>query len=171
MGDPAQCLAVLAELFERGEYEKIACFSLPHLHPLLQHLRKGNCIAENRYFDVSGWRVRIINLHSTLQKLVPLFEKRLADSKFAAWQGNLLLDAGEQQATVHIERGKVSIGAETPSDNILRGGAEIARFLIGSDDAEEIVQQEGITCPEQTLELVKVLFPNLHPMLSHWDEY
>ncbi len=171
VGDSRQCLAVLAELFERGGYEKIACFTLPHLHPLLQHLRKSNCIAETRYFDVSGWRVRIINLQGTLQKLAPLFEQRLAESRFAAWQGSLLLDAGEQQATIHIENGKVLIDSEAPSGNILRGGAEIARFLIGSDEPDEIIRQAGMACAGLAHPLAQVLFPNLHPMLSHWDEY
>ena len=171
VGDPRQCLAVLAELFERGGYDKIACFTLPYLHPLLQRLRLGNCVVENRYFDISGWRVRIINLHGTLQKLVTLFEKRLAGSQFASWRGSLLLDAGEQQAVIHIEHGKVSIGAEASAGNSLRGGADIARFLIGSDEPDEIIRQAGMECIGLAQPLARVLFPNLYPMLSHWDEY
>lgn len=171
VGDPRQCLAVLGDLFQRGGYEKIACFTLPHLHPLLQYLRKGNCIAENRYFEISGWRVRLINLRSTLQKLIPLFERRLADSRFADWQGELLLDAGEQQASIHLLRGKVEVGAEAASGNMLRGGAELARFLIGSDEPDEIIRQAGMECTGLAQPLARVLFPNLYPMMSHWDEY
>jgi hypothetical protein len=116
-GDPQQCMGVLGDLFQRGVYEKVACFTLPHLHPLLQYLRQGNCIAENRYFDISGWRVRLINLESTLQKLLPLLEKRLAESRFADWRGSLLLDAGEQKATLGISGGKITLTGDpaTPS--------------------------------------------------------
>ena len=105
-GDPRQGLAVLRELFKNGEYESLAFFTLPHAHPMLQLLRKGACIVEDRYFDISGWRVRLVNLSSTLHKLVPLFEARLAGSQFASWQGSLLLDAGKQQASLEIEEGK-----------------------------------------------------------------
>ncbi|MCG2786628.1 MAG: GNAT family N-acetyltransferase [Anaerolineae bacterium] len=170
-GDPRQCLAVLAELFERDGYEKIACFTLPHLHPLLQHLRKGNCIAENRYFDNSGWRVRIINLHATLTKLAPLFEKRLENSQFASWTGSLRLDAGEQSATIQLADGNVAVSDETPTPHVLRGGAEIARFLIGSDEPDEIIRKAEMECSGLAQPLARALFPNLYPMLSHWDEY
>ena len=97
VGDPRTCLAVLYDLVRRGMYDKLACFTLPYLHPLLQFLRRGNLIVENRYFEISGWRVRIINLRSTLQKLVPLLEGRLAASRFADWQGNLLLRSVDSQ--------------------------------------------------------------------------
>ena len=171
VGDPRQCLDVLADLFKHGNYEKVACFTLPHLHPLLQYLRKGNCIAENRYFDSSGWRVRIINLAGTLTKLVPLFENRIENSHFAGWTGNLKLDAGEQSAILHIADGKVSVSDEMPTPHILRGGPEVARFLIGSDDPDEIIRQTGMECGGLAQPLARALFPNLYPMLSHWDEY
>jgi hypothetical protein len=170
-GDPRQCLAVLGDLFKQGEYEKIACFTLPHQHPLLQHLRQGNCTAENRYFDITGWRVRIINLHSTLVKLVPLFEKRLANSQFAGWTGNLRLEAGDQCAVLQIAGGNVAVADEMPTPNVLRGGADVARFLIGSDEPDEIIRQARMDCSGLARSLVKVLFPNLYPMLSHWDEF
>ena len=170
-GDPRQALAVLSDLFKRGGYEKLACFTLPHPHPLLQFLRKGACIVEDRYFDISGWRVRLISLASTLQKLTPLLENRLADSRFADWQGSLLLDAGEQKAVLSIERGKVTLTREGSTPHSLRGGADIARFLIGSDDPDEIIRQAGMDCNGLAQPLARALFPNLHPMMSHWDEY
>lgn len=169
-GNPLHALAVLADLFQRGAYEKLACFTLPYLHPLLQHLRKGAVIVENRYFDISGWRVRLINLKSALQKMMPLLEARLSDSRFARWTGSLLLDAGEQTATLNIEGGKVTLSDDV-SPNVLRGGAGMARFLIGSDDADEIIRQSGMECGGLAQPLATALFPNLHPMLSHWDEY
>ena len=76
----------MRDLFKTGDYQSLAFFTLPHHHPVLQYLRKGVCIVEDRYFDISGWRVKLINLHSSLQKLIPLFEQRLAQSQFAGWQ-------------------------------------------------------------------------------------
>jgi len=170
-GDPHQALAVLADLFKHGEYENLACFTLPYLHPLLQVLRKGACLVEDRYFDVSGWRVKLINLRSALEKLRPLFEHHLANSQFADWQGSLFLDGGQQTASLQIKQGKVRITDETPGENVLCAGSELARFLIGSDEPDEIIRQANINCSGLAQPLARVLFPNLRPMMSHWDEY
>jgi hypothetical protein len=170
-GDTRQGLAVLGDVFKNGGFERLGLFTLPHHHPMLQQLRKGACIVEDRYFDVSGWRVRLINLQSALSKLISLFEKRLAHSQFAGWQGRLQLDSGEHQAILQIERGKVEITGGGACKHTLRGGAGIARLLIGSDEPEEIMRQAEMERSELVEGLSKVLFPNLHPMMSHWDEY
>ncbi len=170
-GDPLQGLAVLSDLFTKGGYESLACFTLPHHHPMLQLLRRGACTVEDRYFDISGWRVKLINLHTSLQKLIPLFEQRLAQSQFAGWQGSLLIDSGEQKAVLHLDKGKLYIANKGRSANALHGGADIARFLIGSDEPGEIIRQANMQPSGLAAPLVRVLFPNLHPMMSHWDEY
>ena len=170
-GDPYQGLAVMAELYQQGGYEGLACFTLPHLHPLLHLLRRGACVVEDRYFAVSGWRVRLINLAGALRKLVPLFEARLAQSQFAGWSGSLLLDSGEQQAILQIGRGAVAVAQPGTAPNLLSAGPALARLLIGSDEPDEIIHQEAMRCSGLALPLVRVLFPNLHPMMSHWDEY
>lgn len=169
-GNPLHALAVLADLYQHGAYEKLACFTLPRQHPLLQHLRKGAVIVEDRYFDISGWRIRLINLRSTLQKMTPLFEARLSDSRFANWNGDLLLDAGDQKATLHFANGRLTLTDDSAS-HLLRGGAAIPRLLLGADDADEIIRQENVECRGLAQPLSKILFPNLHPMMSHWDEY
>ncbi|HAY84875.1 MAG TPA: hypothetical protein DCY42_08135 [Chloroflexi bacterium] len=53
----------------------------------------------------------------------------------------------------------------------VQAGWALARLLIGSDEPGEIAQQEGITFSGQAEDLVEILFPNLHPMMSHWDEF
>ena len=170
-GDPHQVLAVLGDLFKQGEYETLACFTLPYLHPLLQILRKGACLVEDRYFDISGWRVKVINLRSTLEKLRPLLEQRLTNSWFADWQGSLYLDGGQQTATLIGAQGKVTITGEPAGANILTAGPDLARFLIGSDEPDEIIRQANIKCSGLAQPLARVLFPNLRPVMSHWDEY
>lgn len=171
-GDPLQGLAVLADLFKgRSDCEQLKCFTLPYLHPMLQYLRKGAVIVEDRYFDITGWRVRLIDLQGALKKMIPLFEKRLVDSRFADWQGSLMLDAGIQQGTLDIDRGRVDVKPMTETIHSIRGGADIARLLIGSDEPEEIIRQADMKCDGLSIAFARVLFPNLHPMMSMWDEY
>lgn len=170
VGDPEQALAVMSELFKQGEYKTMTFFTLPPQHPLLQLLRLENCIVENRYFATSGWRVKIINLQSTLEKVRPLLEARLKESHLADWKGQLLLDAGEQKATLDIANGNIHPTAVCPTEHCIHGGAGIGRLLIGSDEPAEVIRQEKITCTGGALQLALALFPNMYPMLSQWDE-
>ena len=170
VGDPRQALAVLHELFQQGEYKSLTLFTLPPQHPLLQLIRLGNCVVETRYFAITGWRVRIVNLHTTLEKICPLLEARLQRSHFAGWNGRLLLDAGEQKAVLEIGDGGIHVTKARTAKNRLEGGAGIGRLLIGSDEPMEIIQQEKIVCTAEVMQLAVVLFPNLYPMLSQWDE-
>ncbi len=70
-----------------------------------------------------------------------------------------------------LTKGKSLWELKTSSENILQAGAALSRLLIGSDEPDEIIQQEGMQCSGNAQELVCVLFPNLYPMMSHWDEY
>jgi len=170
-GDPRQGLAVLRELLRQENCQQLHFFTLPEQHPILQVVRLGACTVENRYFQHTGWQVRLVNLASSLQKLLPLLENRLAASRFAGWQGSLHLDAGEQKATLKISDGGIQVTGEAPGVHRVHGGWAIARLLIGSDRPMEIAQQEGITFSGEAESLVEVLFPNLNPMMSHWDEF
>jgi len=86
-GNPQQGLAVLSELFRRGAYESLGFFTLPHDHPMLRQLRRGACIVEDRYFDISGWRVRVINLPQALRKLIPCWKGAWRSRSLPAGRG------------------------------------------------------------------------------------
>ena len=81
------------------------------------------------------------------------------------------MDAGAQTATLQIETGRVRVTAQTEGAHAINGGAEIARLLIGSDEPQEIIRQAKMTCTGRAAELANVLFPNMYPMMSRWDEY
>jgi len=169
-GDPQQTLAVMNELFKKGEYKTMTFFTLPPQHPLLRMIRLGNCLVETRYFATSGWRVRIVNLFSTLEKIRPLLETRLGRSHLANWNGQLLLDAGEQKAALNIGNGNIQVMESQSAEHCINGGAGMGRLLIGSDEPAEVIQQEKIICTGDAMQLAQVLFPNLYTMLSQWDE-
>jgi predicted N-acetyltransferase YhbS len=170
-GDVDQCLAVLGELFQQGEYQDLTFFTLPHGHPLVQRVRLGFCVVENRYFYHTGWLVKVINLLSALNKMVPLFEARVRHSRLAGWKGSLLLEGDGQQGALHLDNGEVRVGKSAVSEHRLIAGAALGRLLIGSDEPEEVIREEGIVCQGRGAELAQVLFPNMRPMMSHFDEY
>jgi len=170
-GDPRQGLAILAKLFREGEYGELHFFTLPQQHSMLQIVRRGSCIVEDRYFYHTGWQVKIINLPSCLNKLRPVFERRLAASQFAGWRGSLQLIGGDQQAVLEISEGEVQVKQYGSSIHTLDAGYELGRLIVGSDAPAEIFQQAGITCGQNVSALVEVLFPRLYPMMSQWDEF
>lgn len=170
-GDPQAGLSVLSSLFQEGEYETLTFFTFPHQHPLVSFIRRGSCIVENRFFYHTGWQVRIVNLQSTLHKIRPLLENRLQRSHLGSWQGSLHLDAGQHSACLAIRAGRLEIAVANPTPHQIQGGPAIARLLIGSDEPAEIIQQEQMLCSGQANELAQILFPNLYPMMSHWDEF
>ena len=170
-GEPEQGLAVLHDLIQKGSYDTLSFFTLPHHHPILQILRKGACIVENQFFSNTGWRVKLINLRSTLEKLRPVLENRLKKSYLMNWRGQLQLDGGEQKANLTIASGSIRVTDPSSCSHVLRAGAALGRFLIGSDNPIEIIRQEDITCLGEAAELATVLFPDLYPVLSHFDEF
>ena len=101
----------------------------------------------------------------------PLLETRLQRSFYGYWHGELHLDAGEYEATLQINDSRVQVTGASPGEHSLRGGWDIARFLIGSDEPGEIIQQAGMVCTGEKAALASVLFPNLYPVMSHRDEY
>ena len=170
-GDPIQVLGVLRDLLITESYKEIHFFTLHHDHPVLEIIRRGACLVENQFFHNTGWRVKVINLRRTLISLQPLLEERLVKSGLRDWEGELHLDSGEHQANIAIKAGKVKLLAPSHSPHIIQGGPSIGRLLIGSDEPEEIIQQEQMKLQGDGALLVKALFPNLNPVLSHWDEF
>jgi len=49
--------------------------------------------------------------------------------------------------------------------------ARAQQYPFGSDEPEEIVQQAGMVCTGKADKLASVLFPNMHPIMSHWGEH
>ncbi|MCP4360301.1 MAG: GNAT family N-acetyltransferase [Chloroflexi bacterium] len=171
VGEVQTGFAVLSDLFNKEAYESLAFFTLPYHHPFLQQIRRGACLVEDRYFYHNGWQVRLVNLMGVLGKLRPLLQTRLQQSHLANWTGYLTLDAGDQEATFGFENGRIQITTNSAEQHTIQGGPAIARLLIGSDEPDEIIRQEEMTCTGIADELASVLFPNMCPMLSHWDEY
>lgn len=171
-GDPHIGLAVLAGMFHDGEYESLAFFTLHALHPMLQQVRLGMVMQESQYFYHTGWQVKLINLASALAKMKPLLEERLRNSHFYDWDGRIELDGGGEQAGLVCRAGEMSMEAFNPAgENRITAGPALGRLLIGSDTPEEIARQEEVTFGGLGETLCRVLFPPMHPMMSHWDEY
>jgi hypothetical protein len=171
-GDPETGLAVLAGMFHEGEYESLTFFTMPALHPILQKVRLGMVKLESQYFYHTGWQVKLINLESTLTKMMPLIKERLCGSRFFDWDGRIELDGGDEQAGLVCRNGDVHFEDINPDgDHRIEAGPALGRLLIGSDAPDEVARQEGVIFNGLGEAVCQALFPPMHPMMSHWDEY
>ena len=137
----------------------------------MRKIRAGVCVIEHKYCVQDNWLVKLLNLQSSLTKLLPQLNERISHSSLAGWKGDLLLRSDDQSAMLRFDGSQIKIVPTAETAHVLEGGAGLARLLIGSDEPEEVICQEAMTTSGQALDLVKILFPNLHPVLSNWDEY
>jgi predicted N-acetyltransferase YhbS len=170
-GDPAIAMFVLVDLVREGGYDSLSFFTLPYDHPIPRQLRTGAVQVEERYFHHSGWQVKVINLSEALRALRPVLEARLAQSRFEGWQGALTLDDGHEKINIEMDRGRIDIQRVSTEQNLLQAGPAIGSLLLGSDAPAEILRQSGAYCLGSAASLAEVLFPPLHPVMSHWDEF
>ncbi|NQU42952.1 GNAT family N-acetyltransferase [bacterium] len=170
-GDVEQALRVLAHEARRSLCRRVRFEHLHHDHPLCLRIRQGNCRAETVYARDGRAMIRTVNLASTLEKMVPEFEQRLAASSFISWSGDLLLADPREKAMLKIRKGRVSIASPTKTPHAIRGGDALAQLLIGTDEPTDVVQSHGMKLSGETKGLVPALFPERHPTLNTLDRY
>jgi predicted N-acetyltransferase YhbS len=147
---------------------------LPELHEacdLARTLRRGNCNVEKGYSRSGRAMIHTVNLRSCLSKLQDELSRRLRDSYLADWKGQLLIADLREKVVLDIAKGKVVVGKAANSKNAIRGGEEIAQFLIGTDAPPEIVATYGTKFSGDAAELAGILFPAQSPMLGVWDHF
>jgi predicted N-acetyltransferase YhbS len=166
-------LAAIAAVARRQHARKIRLMTIPHDHPLAKWVRRGNSQAKIDYIRSGGAMVRDINLPAALRKIAPELAARLARSHMSAWRGRLLVKDAWDAAVLRIDKGSLAVDERklpAPADAI-RGGAEVAQLLIGTDRPDEIFDANRTKLTGAARELANVLFPEQHPVLSLLDKY
>ena len=144
--------------------------TLPYLHPLAELIRRGTCRVECSYARSGRAMVRTIDLAGVLGKMSGELTRRLRAGHLARWRGRLTVAGGGDKATLSIGPGGVRV-AGGASRNAVRGAAEIAQLLIGTDEPDQIVRAGKIRLTGDARKLLSVLFPNQHPVLGQRDSF
>ncbi|HWQ45733.1 MAG TPA: GNAT family N-acetyltransferase, partial [Longilinea sp.] len=121
-GDIQAVLAVASDLAWELECTTLALFNFPYAHPIMRLVRSGICTLEQKFCVQDNWLVSLINLNSTLQKLLPQLSERHAQSARKNWQGKLLLKANDQSAMLDIDENGVSLIDGKDSPHVIDGG-------------------------------------------------
>ncbi|MEZ4592215.1 MAG: hypothetical protein R3D55_13890 [Chloroflexota bacterium] len=170
VGDPEQALASGRSAAASGVRNGGVLHAAAERHPVLQIIRRGTCVVENKYFTPAG-EVRLVNLASALRKIRPVArENRLQHSHLARWTGRLTLDAGEQQACgwkTAVSPSPMPPPTSTPSTQArLWPACSSAPMTPTKSCGKKRLLAQGWARNWR-----KVLFPNRHPRLSQWDEF
>lgn len=170
-GETQEVLAVTRRLAERNQCRKVL-IERPHPRSdLATTLRRGECAVEYYYQAEGGPMARIVNLRSTLEKVTPVLEERLAASSDAGWEGRLLLDAVRESATLEIRRGKITVTAPAREPHAIRAGEGMVSLLLGTAPPAETVARENIIVEGDGEKLLPILFPHEDPSLAVWDSF
>jgi predicted acetyltransferase len=176
VGDTPPALLILLQLAKANECERVRFETLPHDHSMLVHLRCGTVRVIKDYnksygLKNNGWMVKVVNLRSCLEKLVPDFSKRLLDSAYANWQGNLFLKNNEEQVLLEIDHSDVSVASPKSSAHTVEGGHHLVQLLLGTEEPLEVVMAARTRLTGDAEKLIRILFPQQYPTLSEWDHF
>jgi hypothetical protein len=106
----------------------------------------------------------VVDLMGVLEGLVLEFERRLARSRYAGWNGNLRLELPEERFTLALEEGRASvIDGTRPADVRLRQIElpALAQLCLGYRAAADLRATGGLACDDAALGLIDILFPTV----------
>jgi len=172
-GDVEQVLRVLGKLGRKWNCRSVEFGTLHYEHPLCKRIRRGDCSRRENFVRCGRAMVRTINLASTLGKMAGELSRRLKRSPLATWRGDLRITDAREAVTLRIARGVVTVPAapKRKPAGVIRGGDEIAQFLIGTTEPGETVDAYGTRVTCEARQLLPILFPNQHPTLGNADDF
>jgi predicted N-acetyltransferase YhbS len=171
VGEPSEILAAARAIANKLHCLDIRFPDLHHNDPLARRLRAGNVKVESRYFKSAEAMGAVLNLRSTLQKMLPELSRRAAAS--TPLNTTLTLAIPGQEVTLNLAR-KISIAAKTPprkNQNRVETKTEMIQFILGTDAPAEIVAAYKTKLTNRAEQILSRLFPARHPMLPQMDQY
>jgi hypothetical protein len=162
-GEAPQILAATVRLARLRKTAGIRFRSLRSVHPLAGLLRRGDCQITTSHARSGGAMVRVVNLRSCIAKMDRVLTSRLRASSLRYAKGVLAIHNGGDVVHIHLRNGLADPGPALRTRHHLRAGDAAARFILGSDEPDELLAAYGLVCGGMTREWVRILFPNRHP--------
>jgi len=104
----------------------------------------------------------VVDLPLLLEALVPEFDRRLAQSRYAGWSGNLRMEIETERITLAFAEGRATvIDGSRPADLRLRQITlpALAQLCLGYRVAADLRATSGLACDDSALGLLDALFP------------
>ncbi len=156
-----------------AEVEELTC-RLPFSHPLLAVF--GGALDERISHSVhEGMMLRVINLRSLFDKLIPAFNGRLQQAGLAVSQPLTVgFDQVGQRATLRIHGPEARVCDDEPELPLDISGREFFLLACGAatiDELAETLALRGISIPQQYRKLLRILFPKQESVYYGCDHF
>jgi len=145
-----------------------------------EYIRTITHKTEARYRRDGGPMIRVVNLHTCLEKIAPALSERLATNRLADYTGTLLVEGNDVGVVLTITDGTVTrvepatSAAGTGPARVsaeIHAGPSVARLIIGDTSPERICAQHDIGLAGDAPILMPVLFPDQEPSTILWDRF
>ncbi len=183
-GDPATIVAILRDLAVRELCTEISLVFLPRrsrLGEYVQTLSHRFTLSRNQS---GGPMFRLVNLPALTNKLIPVFNERLAAAGDGVdgYSGTVVLRGHDEAVSLVIAGGTVSRmepiehsraadGATTRRSGVIDAGHALVRFFVGDDHPDRICAQTGATISGDAQWIAPILFPDQEPSTILWDRF
>jgi predicted N-acetyltransferase YhbS len=169
VSSPAAADAVLAYLAEVGGEHEItrAVCNLPPDHPFSRAAFWRDAELRVTRGHAAGM-IRILDLPHLLAEMRPELERRVSQTELACTTATLSIVGEEGAATVHVRRGRVSVGpGEARDDRVFLPLAALNPLVTGFQSAEDLLAGPGVhVTGDRAVRLLDVLFPTGY---AHWS--
>jgi len=156
-----------------AEVEELGC-SIPFSHPLLAVF--GEMLDERITHTVQeSMMLRVINLHSLFEKLIPAFNSRLQQAGLAVSQPLTIgFDQVGQRATLRIHGPEARVCDDEPELPLNISGREFFLLVCGAATIDELAETfalRGISMTPQYRKLLRILFPKQESVYYGCDHF
>jgi hypothetical protein len=140
--------------------------SLPLAHPVAQAALHRGGVAQVRAPTAQGTAVvplaGVVDVGEALRQLLPAFTVRLAQSRYAGWQGLVQLELAEERWGLACGNGQLRVVEGNSSADVrLRqlSLAGLAQLLLGYRAPADLRATGDLSCDDTALGLLDALFP------------
>ena len=146
---------------------------LPPEHPLGRFCVADGCDVHDHIPHRGGGMVRIVNLESLCEKLVPEWERLLRSSALASWRGRLRLRTDIGSLDLKVVKGTVRPQRpEGRADATLSASQDkLCRLVVGFHPVEAAAMLGEVRGDKTGLALASVIFPVRSITVFPWDHF
>lgn len=164
-------LAFFAEQAVEKRCEAIT-FDMPPDHPFSEYVQRYGTVWTIAYPRYADGMMRILNQQPLFEKLVPVFEHRLALPRAAGLLGSLTIETELGTTSLTFSEGKVKIargGANPERISLPQDG--LIQLLMGYRSLRDVMNSPEVTVEGDALPMLDRLFPKDEPFVWKPDHF
>jgi len=165
-------LAECARRAKRGKADHLR-FAMSHDHPFAKYCREHGAELTVSYPRNGGCMVRILDLPTTLTKLLPELNARLVRAGKQEYPAALTLSTDLGSVTLKTAADQVFLAdsAEKKAVRVRMDQGRLAQLLCGYRGIDDLAALPDVSCPAKARPLLRALFPEGRPFIWGGDRF